>query len=170
MVKFFKHLCAQGLRNTSTYSALKTGNDQRAWKMQLIHINAVLCHLMLPNWIQSHTVRVTWVRARGSKQGWYCLRMYFTEHQTMRSSHCQATDNAFNLVSHLAYDVLYNSISLLGKMSLKQEQSKYRKELRDVIKERNSTSPSCVGLFKQINTQSSTLSHALGYCIVSLYA
>lgn len=97
------------------------------------------------------TVRVTWVRARGSKQGWYCLRMYFTEHQTMRSSQCQATDSAFNLVSHFAYDVLYNSVSLLGKMNLKQEQSKYRKELRDVIKERNSTSPSCVGLFKQIN-------------------
>lgn len=85
--------------------------------------------------------------------------MYFTEHQTMRSTHCQATDSAFNLVSHFAYDVLYNSISPLGKMNLRQEQSKYSKELRGVIKERNSTSPSCVGLFKQAHILPLLLMH-----------
>lgn len=83
--------------------------------------------------------------------------MYFTEHQTMRSTHCQATDSAFNLVSHFAYDVLYNSISPLGKMNLRQ--SKYSKELRGVIKERNSTSPSCVGLFKQAHILPLLLMH-----------
>lgn len=51
--------------------------------------------------------------------------MCFTEHQAMRSSHRQAADRAFTLVSHFAYDVLYNSISLLGRANHKQEQSKY---------------------------------------------
>ena len=38
--------------------------------------------------------------------------------------HCWATERAFNLASHFAYDVPYNSISLLGKRELQTEKFK----------------------------------------------
>lgn len=38
--------------------------------------------------------------------------------------HCWATEKGFNLVSHFAYDVPYNSIILLGKREPQTEKSK----------------------------------------------
>lgn len=141
------------------YSALKTEDHQRAWGMQLIHIKAILCHLMISNWIQSHCISNLSEGKR--KQTSTCLRMYFTEHQTMRSSHCQATDSAFNLVSHFAYDVLYNSISLLGKVNHKQEQNKYCYRTQGCQKGEELHKPI---MHRHFQTNKNTFSHSLS-CI-----